>query len=40
MSVEDMMIAAIAQAQDALLVTRNIKDFDFLPDLKLFNPWG
>lgn len=29
MSVEDMMIAAIAQANDAVLVTRNIADFDF-----------
>ncbi|MBK8454058.1 MAG: type II toxin-antitoxin system VapC family toxin [Thiofilum sp.] len=39
MSVEDMMIAAIAQANDAVLVTRNIADFDFLPNLKLVNPW-
>ena len=39
MSVEDMMIAAVAQSDSALLVTRNIKDFDFLPDLQLLNPW-
>jgi len=40
MNIEDMMIAAIAQAHNGLLVTRNIKDFDFLPDTKLYNPWG
>lgn len=39
MSTEDMMIVAVAKSHEALLVTRNIKDFDFLPDLKLFNPW-
>lgn len=39
MSVEDMMIAAVAQAQNGLLVTRNTKDFEFLPDIRLFNPW-
>ena len=39
MSAEDMMIAAIAQSQGCLLATRNIKDFDFLTDVQLFNPW-
>ncbi len=39
MSIEDMMIAAIAQAQNGLLVTRNTKDFEFLPKIRLFNPW-
>lgn len=39
MSVEDMMIAAIARTHHALLVTRNIKDFIGLPDMPLFNPW-
>ncbi|MEN9435078.1 MAG: hypothetical protein RLZZ422_2667 [Pseudomonadota bacterium] len=39
MSVEDRMIAAVAQANNAVLVTRNIKDFDFLPTLSLVNPW-
>ncbi|WP_020558529.1 type II toxin-antitoxin system VapC family toxin [Thiofilum flexile] len=39
MSVEDGMIAAIAQANNAVLVTRNEVDFDFLPNLTLVNPW-
>ncbi|WP_281054678.1 hypothetical protein [Thiothrix nivea] len=39
MSVEDMMIAAIAYTQDAVLATRNVSDFDFLPGLALVNPW-
>ena len=39
MSSEDMMIAAIAQSQNGLLATRNVKDFDFLSDVQLFNPW-
>lgn len=39
MSVEDMLIAAIAQANNAMLVTRNVTDFDFLPGLGLVNPW-
>ena len=39
MSVEDQLIAAIAQANNAVLVTRNLVDFDFLPNLKLLNPW-
>lgn len=32
------MIAAIALAGDATLVTRNIKDFEYT-GVKLFNPW-
>ena len=39
MSVEDMMIAAIAQTHGALLVTRNIKDFSGLSAMPLLNPW-
>ena len=39
MSVEDMLIAAVAQANDAELATRNVTDFDFLPGLMLVNPW-
>ncbi|QTR48079.1 type II toxin-antitoxin system VapC family toxin [Thiothrix litoralis] len=39
MSVEDMLIAAVAQANDAVLATRNVTDFDFLPGLLLVNPW-
>lgn len=38
MSVEDMLIAAIAQANNATLATRNVTDFDFLPGLVLVNP--
>lgn len=39
MSVEYMMIAAVAHKYDYLLVTRNSKDFDNVPELRLFNPW-
>lgn len=39
MSVEDMMIATLAQANDCVLATRNVTDFDFLPGLVLVNPW-
>lgn len=39
MSIEDMMIAAVAQSGNGLLVTRNSKDFDFLTDVRLLNPW-
>lgn len=39
MSIEDMLIAAVAQASNAVLATRNVTDFDFLPDVTLVNPW-
>lgn len=39
MSIEDMLIAAVAQANNAILATRNVTDFDFLPGLVLVNPW-
>ncbi|TXH71664.1 MAG: type II toxin-antitoxin system VapC family toxin [Thiothrix sp.] len=39
MSVEDQLIAAIAQANNAVLVTCNIVNFDFLPNLNVLNPW-
>ena len=38
-SVEDAQIAAITQANRLTLATRNTKDFDFVPDLLLINPW-
>ena len=38
-TVEDAQIAAITLQHQAMLATRNIADFDFLVDLKLFNPW-
>ncbi|OQX04383.1 MAG: VapC toxin family PIN domain ribonuclease [Thiothrix lacustris] len=40
MSIEDMLIAAVAQANNAMLATRNVTDFDFLPGLVLVNPWA
>ncbi len=39
MTVEDLMIAALTQKHNALLVTRNTKDFDGLPGVRLYNPW-
>lgn len=39
MSIEDMLIAAVAQVNNALLATRNVTDFEFLPGLVLVNPW-
>ena len=39
MSIEDMLIAAIAQANRCVLVTRNVSDFAFLPGLEVVNPW-
>jgi toxin FitB len=38
-SVEDAQIAAITQANHLTLATRNTKDFEFIPDLLLINPW-
>jgi predicted nucleic acid-binding protein len=34
------LIAAIAQANACVRVTRNVGDFDFLPGLEVANPWG
>jgi predicted nucleic acid-binding protein len=39
LSVEDAQIAAIAQVNHLTLATRNSKDFEFIPDLSLINPW-
>ena len=39
LSVEDAQIAAITQANQLTLATRNSKDFEFIPDLSLINPW-
>ena len=35
-----MLIAAVVQAHNAVLATRNVMDFDFLLGLVLVNPWG
>ena len=35
---EDMMIAGIAAANNAVIATRNIKDFALLP-IEIINPW-
>lgn len=37
-TIEDLMIAAICQRNDAALATRNVKDFDYL-DLEVINPF-
>lgn len=37
-SIQDMMIAAIAAANGAVLATRNVKDFEFL-DVEVANPF-
>lgn len=37
-SIEDLMIAAIALRHDAVLATRNVKDFECL-DIRLVNPF-
>jgi tRNA(fMet)-specific endonuclease VapC len=37
MGLKDLLIASIALAQDATLVTRNAKDFNKVPNLKLEN---
>ncbi len=39
LSVEDGMIAAICAAHGAVLATRNVSDFDFLP-ITTVNPWA
>ena len=39
LSVEDAQVAAITQASQLTLATRNSKDFEFIHDLSLFNPW-
>jgi len=38
-SVEDAQIAAIAVTHGLTLATRNTKDFEFIKDLTIFNPW-
>lgn len=37
-TMEDLMIASICQRNDAVLVTRNVKDFDYL-DIAVVNPF-
>lgn len=39
MSLGDVLIAATALVYNKTLVTRNIKDFDWIDGLKLFNPF-
>lgn len=34
----DMLIAATAIEHDMMLLTRNLKDFRHIPDLKLYQP--
>ncbi|NHZ72311.1 MAG: PIN domain-containing protein [Aquificales bacterium] len=38
-TVEDAQIAAIALAGGLQLATRNVKDFEEIPDLIVINPW-
>jgi predicted nucleic acid-binding protein len=38
-STEDAQIASISRAHNAVLVTRNIKDFEIIENLKLHNPF-
>ena len=35
----DAIIAATAQAENLVLVTRNTDDFKHIPDLQVLNPW-
>jgi predicted nucleic acid-binding protein len=35
----DAFIAATAEEHDLTLVTRNVRDFEFL-GIRLFNPWS
>jgi len=37
--IDDSIIAATALTNNMILVTRNIKDYIDIPDLKLINPW-
>lgn len=37
-TIEDLMIAGIAKTNNAVIVTRNVKDFEYL-DLPVFNPF-
>ncbi|MFT5193508.1 MAG: putative nucleic acid-binding protein [Cellvibrionaceae bacterium] len=36
----DCMIASIAVTNNLDLATRNVKDFDLVPNLKVINPWS
>ena len=38
-TIEDFMIAAICLRDDLALVTRNVKDFDFIDNLEIVNPF-
>lgn len=38
-SVEDAQIAAISQVHQCILVTRNIRDFEIIDDLDIYNPF-
>jgi predicted nucleic acid-binding protein len=37
-TIEDLMIGGICAVQDAVLVTRNVKDFDYM-DIEVLNPF-
>jgi len=36
---QDTLIAATAIAYNMTIITRNVKDFEDIPNIKIFNPW-
>ncbi|MCL2844543.1 MAG: type II toxin-antitoxin system VapC family toxin, partial [Chitinivibrionia bacterium] len=37
--IQDSLIAAAALTRNMTIATRNVKDFEGIPNLKIFNPW-